>query len=308
MIELRIDFLETFLEVVSAGSFLEAAKRLKITQGTVSNQIAALEEYFEVKLFVRTREGAQLTREGEILYKRAREIIDLVNTTRKEIISSSEKLKGVIKIAASTIPGEHIMPAIAGNFKKVHPDVDIEIEVSDTGTSLKKLIEGRVDFAAVGSLMNNQDTLEVKVISRENLVVVTSVNHELSKRKSIKLQELLNHPFVAREPSSGTRNEINKIFQEQNINPQMLNVKLELGSTGSVITAVSENIGISIVSSIAAEKARAAGLVHILKIENARNWRDLYLVRLKKPQYPELLERFWESVKEYKPHQSSIKN
>lgn len=299
MIKLRIDFLETFLEVVSAGSFLEAAKRLKITQGTVSNHVAALEQYFGVRLFVRTREGVQLTREGDILYKRAREILDIVKITKKEIISSSEKLKGVIKIAASTIPGEHIIPINAGNFKKAHPDVDIEIEVSDTGTSLKKLIEGRVDFAAVGSLMNHLNTLETKVISRENLVVITSVNHELSKRKSIKLQEILNYPFVSREPSSGTRNEINKIFEEQNIDPNMLNIKLELGSTGSVITAVSENIGVSIVSSIAAEKAKAAGLVHILKIENARNWRDLYLVRLKKSEYPELLESFWKSIKEH---------
>ncbi|MEM3586399.1 MAG: selenium metabolism-associated LysR family transcriptional regulator [Candidatus Jordarchaeaceae archaeon] len=296
---MRIDFLETFLEVVSAGSFLEAAKRLRITQGTVSNQIAALEDYFGVRLFVRTREGVQLTREGEILYKRAREIIDLMKTTKNELVSSSEKLKGVIKIAASTIPGEHIMPAIAGSFKETHPDVDIEIDVSDTGTSLKKLIEGRVDFAAVGSLMDSQDMLETKVIYRENLVVITSVNHELSKKKSIRLQEILNYPFISRQPSSGTRNEINKIFQEQNINPNKLNIKLELGSTGAVITAVSENIGISIVSSIAAEKAKTAGLIHILKIENARNWRNLYLVRLKKPKHPELLERFWESIKEH---------
>jgi len=290
--------LETFLEVVSAGSFLEAAKRLKITQGTVSNHIATLEEYFGVRLFVRTRDGVRLTEEGKILYKRARQILDLVNTTRKEIISSSEKLRGVIRIAASTIPGEYIIPIIAGNFKRTYPDVDFEIEISDTGTSLRKLIEGRVDFAAVGSLMNMRETLETKVIARERLVVITAVNHELSKRKTLTLEEVLNYPFVSREPSSGTRNEINKIFEEKNIDPEKLNIVLELGSTGSVITAVSDGIGISIVSSIAAEKAKAAGLVNIIEIENARNWRELFLVRAKKPEHPEILEKFWQSVKE----------
>jgi DNA-binding transcriptional LysR family regulator len=285
------------LEVVSAGSFLEAAKRLKVTQATVSNQIASLEEYFGVKLFVRTRDGAYLTEEGKILNKRAQQILDLVNITNKEIRNSLEKLRGVIKIAASTIPGEHVLPIIAGSFKKAYPEVDIEIEIGDTGTSLKKLAEGRVDFAAVGSLMDTEKIFETKVIARERLVIITSVNHELSNKKALDISEILNYPFVSREHASGTRNEINKIFTEQHVDPRKLNIVLELGSTGSVITAVSEGIGISIVSSIAAEKAKAAGLVDIVEIENARNWRELFLVRLKKPEYPETLEKFWESVK-----------
>nr|MDO8080676.1 selenium metabolism-associated LysR family transcriptional regulator [Candidatus Freyarchaeota archaeon] len=289
--------MKTFLEVVFAESFLEAAKRLKVTQATVSNQIASLEEYFGVKLFVRTRDGAYLTEEGKILNKRAQQILDLVDITNKEIRNSSEKLRGTIKIAASTIPGEHILPIIAGSFKKAYPDVDIEIEIGDTGSSLKKLAEGRVDFAAIGSLMDTQNIFETKVIARERLVVITSVNHELSNKKALDLSEILNYPFVSREHSSGTRNEINKIFTEQHIDPEKLNIVLELGSTGSVITAVSEGIGIGIVSSIAAEKAKAARLVDIVEIKNARNWRELFLVRLKKPEYPEILEKFWGSVK-----------
>ena len=293
---MRIDFLRTFLEVVSAGSFLEAAKRLHVTQATVSNQIASLEKYFGVKLFVRTRDGAYLTEEGKILNKRARQILDFVNITKKEIMNSSEKLRGIIKIAASTIPGEHILPIIAGSFKKSYPEVDIEIEIGDTGTSTEKLAEGHADFAAVGSLMDTQSIFDTKVIARERLVIITAVNHELSDKKFLDLSEILNYPFVSREPSSGTRNEINKIFNEQNIDPNKLKIVLELGSTGSVITAVSEGIGISIVSSIAAEKAIVAGLVNIIEIKNARNWRELFLVRQKKSEYPEILEKFWASV------------
>ncbi len=294
---MRIDFLKTFLEVVSAGSFLEAARKLKVTQATVSNHIASLEEYFGVKLFVRSRDGVTLTNEGKILNKRARQIFDLIDATKREITNSTKRLKGTIKIAASTIPGEHILPVLVGSFKKAYPEVDIEVEIGDTGVSLKKLVEGRVDFAATGSLFNNQNFFETKVIAKERLVVITPVNHELSGKKSLELSEVLNYPFVSREPSSGTRNEINKIFTEQHIDPNKLNIVLELGSTGSVITAVSEGIGISIISSIAAEKARAAGLLNIVEIKNARNWRELYLVRLKKPEYPEILEKFWSAVK-----------
>ena len=64
---------------------------------------------------------------------------------------------------------------------------------------------------------------------------------------------------------------------------EQLKVALELGSTESVITAVSEGRGISIISSIAAKKAHAAGLVKIVKIKEAKNPRKLYIVRPKRP-------------------------
>ena len=79
---------------------------------------------------------------------------------------------------------------------------------------------------------------------------------------------------------------------------EKLRVGLELGSTESVITAVSEGRGISIISSIAANKAQAAGLVKILKIKEAKNPRKLYMVRPKRPLLKES-EAFWEFCKEY---------
>ena len=81
--------------------------------------------------------------------------------------------------------------------------------------------------------------------------------------------------------------------------PQKLKVVLELGSTESVITAVSEGRGISIISSIAAKKAQAAGLIKIIKIEEAKNPRKLYMVRPKRPLL-KTSEAFWEFCKEYR--------
>jgi DNA-binding transcriptional LysR family regulator len=77
-----------------------------------------------------------------------------------------------------------------------------------------------------------------------------------------------------------------------------LKVGLELGSTESVITAVSEGRGVSIVSS-AAKKAQAAGLVKIVKVKEAKNPRKLYIVRPKRPLL-KIAEAFWEFCRDYK--------
>ena len=120
-------------------------------------------------------------------------------------------------------------------------------------------------------------------IGEEQLVLIVPCNHELAKNKTVKLTEILKYPFVSREETSGTRKEIERLLEKNNIPPDKLEVALELGSTESVITAVSEGRGISIISSIAAKKAQAAGLVKIIKIEEAKNPRKLYMVRPKRP-------------------------
>ena len=94
--------------------------------------------------------------------------------------------------------------------------------------------------------------------------------------------KFLTFPFVNREETSGTRLEIERLLEKNNFHSQKLRVVLELGSTESVITAVSEGRGISIISSIAAEKAQAAGLAKIVAIEEAKSCRKLYIVKTKK--------------------------
>jgi DNA-binding transcriptional LysR family regulator len=124
-------------------------------------------------------------------------------------------------------------------------------------------------------------------------------NHALAKHKTAKLTELIKYPFVNREETSGTRKEIERLLEANKLSLQSLKVTLELGSTESVITAVSEGRGISIISSIAAKKAQAAGLVNVLGIEEAKNVRKLYMVRPKKA-LVKTAETFWEFCKQYR--------
>ncbi len=131
------------------------------------------------------------------------------------------------------------------------------------------------------------------------MVLVVPCNHELAQNKIAKLSEILPHAFVIREETSGTRLEIERLLAKNNVQPQKLKVVMELGSTESIITAVSEGRGISIISSIAAKKAQAAGLTKIIKIEESKSPRKLYMVRPKR-QLLKTSETFWEFCKEYR--------
>jgi DNA-binding transcriptional LysR family regulator len=280
---MRLDYLKTFLTVSRTHSFSIAAKELRTSQGTVSNHIAALEEYFNTELFRRTVKGVEVTDAGKILQETAEKILGEVEGAKANITSAKGKIAGLIRIVASTIPEEHILPSIIAEFQDKYPDVKFRIKAEDSIMSLLSLQNNDADFAAVGTIRGYNGKFDAVEVGKEELVLIIPCSHELSKRKSVKLNEILKYPYINREETSGTRKEIEKMFEVSNIAFSKLNITLELGSTESVITAVSEGRGISIISSIASKKAQAAGLVKILKIENANTTRKLYMVRPKRP-------------------------
>jgi len=296
---IRFDYLNTFLIVARTRSFSAAAKELKISQGTVSHHVAALEAYFDAELFKRTANGVELTDAGATLKETAEKIIQQAQDTKAKISTAKLNLAGTIRIAASSIPGEHLIPSLISEFQKKYPDVKFRVKAEDSLNSLCSLQANDADFAAVGTIQGFEKKFDFLQIGEEQLVLIVPCRQELAKRKAVKLSEILKYPFVNREDTSGTRLEIERLLEQNGISPQKLRVALELGSTESVITAVSEGRGVSIISSIAAAKAQAAGLIRIVAIAEPKNPRKLYIVRLKRSLL-KISEAFWGFCKEYK--------
>jgi DNA-binding transcriptional LysR family regulator len=109
---------------------------------------------------------------------------------------------------------------------------------------------------------------------------------------------VVKYPFISREETSGTRKEIERLLVNNKFSSANLKIVFELGSTESVVTAVSEGRGVSIISSIAAAKAQAAGLVKIVNIAESKETRKLYMVRQKNALL-KISEAFWNFCKEY---------
>jgi DNA-binding transcriptional LysR family regulator len=284
--------------VARTRSFSAAAKELGTSQGTVSHHVAALEEYFDAELFKRTANGVEVTEAGATLKESTEKILEEAQNAKTKISSAKHNLAGTIQIVASTIPEEHIIPSLIAEFQKKHPDVRFKIKAQDSLTSLQSLQANDADFAAVGTILGYEEKFDAAQIGEEELVLIVPCNHELADHKSVKLNEIKKYSFINREETSGTRKEIEKLFENNGISISQLQIALELGSTESVITAVSEGRGISVISSIAAEKAQAAGLAKIIKIEEATKQRKLYMVRPKRTLL-KTCEVFWDFCKEY---------
>ncbi len=241
---IRLDYFKTFLAVARTHSFSVAAKELGSSQGTVSNHIAALEAYFDAELFKRTSNGVEVTDAGAMIKETAEKMLQEVQNAKAKISSVKQNLSGTIIIAASTIPEEHIIPSLTAGFQNRYPHIKFKIKAEDSLKSLKSLQANNVDFAAVGTIQGYEEKFDFIQIGQEDLVLIVPCNHVLVKQESVTLNELTKYPFIDREETSGTRKEIECLLEDNNLGLEQLKVSLELGSTESIVTAVSEGRGI----------------------------------------------------------------
>lgn len=296
--DLKVRALKTFLILAETGSFSKTAEKLDITQGTVSNHITSLENYFGTELFYkgeRAREGEKLTQAGITVLESAREIVAILNRTKDDVDRMKGAVTGTLRIATSTIPGEHVLPKFIAMFKAKHPTVEFEVDLSDSGKSLEKLLAKETDLAAVGSLIGYEAEVDTFPIAEEQLVLIVPLDHELASEASVDPNMLVDYQLITREKTSGTRKETERILESAESSLGKFKSILELGSTEAVITAVSEGYGISLLSSIAAKKAE--NYIKIIPLKAVENRRNLFMVRRMHESYSVLVETFWAFIK-----------
>lgn len=142
-----ISILKKFLAVASHSSISGAAEALHISQPPLSRQLSALEWELGVKLLIRTNKKTVLTREGVLLEKRARQIIDLVEKTQEELQNEKHNIVGDVYIGAGeSFKMTHIANTIKA-LKKDCPKLRYHITSGDGETLRDMLNKGLIDFA-----------------------------------------------------------------------------------------------------------------------------------------------------------------
>ncbi|OGW55024.1 MAG: hypothetical protein A2Z46_03180, partial [Nitrospirae bacterium RBG_19FT_COMBO_55_12] len=252
--------LRVFCAVADTKSFSKASELIHLTQPAVSLQIQAMEELYETRLFDRSGNSINLTPAGEILYRRAKEILALYAEAQKNISEITGSIKGSLSIGASSTIGNYLLPLIISAFKKKVPQVNISLIVSNTKIITDKLNAGEIDIALVEGDVSKQ-RFTVDTLLSDELVVIMSPAHSWVERRNIPGVELTKEPLILREEGSGTRQIILKRLEEHGVKLADLKLSLTLGSTEAIKGAVEEGVGVSIVSAWAAQKAIKHGLL-----------------------------------------------
>lgn len=276
--EAQLPHLETFSKAAELSSFTGAAKALNLTQAAVSQRIQALEKALDKNLFQRRGGRVLLTEGGQSLYTYAQRILDLHREARREITGLESPVAGELLIAASSIPGEHLLPVLLSVFGQKHPQIRVRATVSDSLAVMEQVERGTVSIGLVGRKADNQH-LEFRYLASDRMVLVVPPGHVLSKRKKVTVDQLAAHPLVLREAGSGLRHCFENSLERAERSIAELRVVLELGSNEAIKEAVLRGIGVAVLSLYAVQKELRAGQLHALEVKGIHCDREMFVVQ-----------------------------
>ena len=152
-IDMDIKELEAFVYVVENCSFSRAAELLHLTQPTISSHISALERKLGIKLVVRTTKETYPSDAGKLLYKYAKEILQVRENAAIALRNFSQEMKGTISIAASTVPSQYYLPHLLQDFRARYPDITFNIQMEDSPKVVELVATRSVEIGFCGTMV-----------------------------------------------------------------------------------------------------------------------------------------------------------
>lgn len=287
--------LEVFSSVYRLRSFSKASGELNITQPSVSMHIKRLEEDLGVKLFDRSGRSTVPTRDADILYARAEELIQKLRGLREELGGAGPEIEGILAIGTSSTTAAYMLPYIAAEFRKLHPKVFFQLAVKSSAEIYSRLEKGELPAAIVDDLKEREWlSLEHSIV--DEMVLVTAPGY--LNKKTITPLGILRVPLIMRDEDSDARKSMEKQHLLHKISLRGLNVVAIVGSADALREAVKAGLGASILSRFAVKDDLKAGLLEEVRIRGVRMRRTLYVITHRHRLLPRPHEAFISYLKE----------
>ena len=242
--------LESFCAVVRYQSFTKAAEKLYISQPTISTHIRMLEQEFNSRLIIRTTKNIEITPHGKELFACAQKIFTLKNDL---IQKWSEENKKIIRIGASTIPADYILPEVLPLFCQKHPDIQLHIHQNDSGNILQSILNGKFTIGMVG-MKSFEKELDFVPFFHDEIVMITPKQEKFLHfaQKAFNQDDLISllkkETIILREQGSGSKKRLESYFEQINLSEKSLNIIARLNDQESIKKLVASGLGISFIS------------------------------------------------------------
>lgn len=208
--------LKSYIAVVECLSFTKAAKKLFLSQPTVSTHIQKLEEELHTRLIKRTTKQIEVTPRGQELYDCACEMLKRWDNLQQHWDSETRK---IIRIGASTIPSAYILPQLLPAYGNTHPGTYFSIYQSNSQEIIARMQQGDFDIGLIG-MHTHEDSLACIPFYQDRMVIITPVNEyflSLKQQEPIPLKTLLRSPVILREKRSGSRKSADRFLESLHI-------------------------------------------------------------------------------------------
>ncbi|MFC4025206.1 LysR family transcriptional regulator [Oceanobacillus longus] len=291
---MRIDHFIYILEVAKLESISLAAEKLHVSQPTISQAIKSMEIEWGGKLFHRSRLGALPTKEGIIIIKKIKEIVNKLEEIKEVNTTNSDSITGTLSISA--VPGisQSLLPMTLADFINTFPKVTFNISENGSEQITKDVLNEKVDIGFVAysqeNAFKNHNKLEFKPLVSSPVMACVGKKSPLAMRDSISFEEIVEHPlFLYDKGYSLQRHIIEKLTQYGDLN-------ILFASSNSLAgkQILSEGIGIGFFTKITLKNDPyfTTGMLVPLELENQKIIHYYGYLRRKDSYLPKIYKEF----------------
>ena len=263
--------LKTFIAVAEYKKMSEAAKRLYISQPTVSQIISDLENEYQTRLFDRFPKELKITSSGLMLLDSAREIVG-IHEHLEQSMKNANALRP-LRIGATLTIGNTLMGTLVETLLMQHPDINVKVFVDNTKIIEHRMVHNELDIALVEGIIVRQEILTEPVIE-DTLCIICGKKHPFAGRLSITIEDLRHQNFILREKGSGTRAIFENIMLTHHI---PFTTIWECSSRSAIVDAVRHSLGLGVLSQRCISEYEEYGEIFICPVENVSMKRYFYL-------------------------------
>jgi LysR family transcriptional regulator, transcriptional activator of the cysJI operon len=277
-------------------SITKTAKKMHLSQPSVSIQIKDLEDSLNVRLFDRINRKIALTDAGRTFFEYSERLLHLIEEINGVMNEFSSGDVGRLVLGASSTVGIYVLPKFLGEFKELYPKAEIALNIQNRHEAVEQCVAGEVDFAFMQDPPKHPD-LQFDLFMKDELVIVCSPKHRWAGKGHLTMKTLSSEPeaIILREEGSGTRGIIENVIKRFGIERK---VTMELSSSEGIKRAVEANLGVAVLSRNVVKNEVDNKTLVSLPIKDLNTRREFYIVRNKKRRFMPLMMKFYEFILE----------
>ncbi len=238
--------LRTFSAVAKHLNLRKAAAELGISQPSVSQQLRLLEEYFGVKLYVKSGRGIELTEKGRRFVEDAEAILLQFEKLKEKFRNRfSPTDTGTFAIGGTYGPSALLLPSVILEFKRKRPKTHVNLLTASQRAIERKVLQSDVELAVVSSV-DPPPHLHSEPYGTLDLVAFVAADHPLAKKKELNLSDLAKTPLIIRGGRGGAKSNTEMILKQLSDLGLKLNIAMCSDSSEAVKTAVRKKLGVGI--------------------------------------------------------------
>jgi DNA-binding transcriptional LysR family regulator len=287
--------LQIFLKIAQTKSITKAAEELHLTQPAVSIQLKNFQNQFDIPLTEVVGRQLYVTDFGREIADAAEQILNQVQEINFKTLAYKGQLSGRLKLSVVST-GKYVIPYFLTDFLKLHPGVELTLDVTNKARVIENITNNEVDFAMVSILPENLNIDHIELLQNK-IYLITGKDTDLELDKVYDLSIFSELPIIYREQGSGTRFALEEYFNSKGIK---LRKKMELTSNEAVKQSIIAGLGSSVMPLIGIKNELMNGDLKIVPMKDlplVTNWQ---LIWQKNKRFSPVASAFLEYIQSHK--------